>query len=242
MSKKILTFRFKKPINLYAFTDVHIGAKSFDSKKFYEAIDALKKDKDAYCFFNGDNLEFIPPSYGIPESGQVQSVDEQIEVFVKILKELGKKVLFFRSGNHEERAWRLGGVDIAKHISRETKIPSVGIGMAEVQIFIGKRKNRLVTSHGEGGGSKKVLTNMQLTFPGADLYFSGHTHELYCNETHEFVNTDSGEEVMHNVIEMVGGSFLQWADYARSKNMRPTKTGCYILSLTHEGVKVKGRI
>ena len=242
MAKKINVFTFKKPINLYAFTDVHIGAKDHDEKKFQKAIATLMRDPNGYCFFNGDNLEFIPPNYGIPEGGQIQSTDEQIETFVRLLKSLGKKVLFFRSGNHEERAWRLGGVEIAKHIAREVKVPALGVGMEEVHIRVGQKKYRIVTSHGEGGSSKKVLTNMQLTFPGADLYFSGHTHELYYNEGNLNIDTSSGTEEFRPQIEMVGGSFLGWADYARAKNMRPTQTGCFILSVGTERLSVKGRV
>jgi predicted MPP superfamily phosphohydrolase len=242
MKKKVLSIKFNKPINLYCFTDVHIGAKEHDSVKFKKAIDTLMKDPSGYCFFNGDTLEFIPPNYGIPEGGQNLSTDEQIESLVKLLKKLGKKVLFFRSGNHESRALRLGGVELSKHISRETKIPMIGVGMEEVHVWIKKRKNRLVTTHGEGGNSKKILTNMQLTFPGADLYFSGHTHEMYINEGNMTISTSSGMEEFTNQIEMVGGSFLGWADYARSKNMRPTQTGCYVLEINENGVRAKGKI
>jgi hypothetical protein len=243
MAKKAIhKWQFKKPINLYAFTDVHIGAKEHDKVKFAKALAMLRRDPNGYCFFNGDNLEFIPPNYGIPEGGQVQSTDEQIEIFVNLLKSLGKKVLFFRSGNHEERAWRLGGVEIARHIAREIGIPALGVGMEEVHIWVGKKKYRVVTSHGEGGGSKKVLTNMQLAFPGADLYFSGHTHEMYYNEGNLNIDTSAGYEEFRPQIEMVGGSFLGWADYARAKNMRPTQTGNFIISLGDDRLAVKGKI
>lgn len=242
MTKSIPVFKFSKPINLYPFTDIHIGAKDHDSTKFKKAIKILKEDPNGYCFFNGDNLEFIPPNYGIPERGQVSTPDEQIEQYVKVLKSLGKKVLFFRSGNHEERAWRLGGIEVARHISRELKIPSLSVGMEEVHIMIGKKKYRLVTSHGEGGSSKKTLINMQLTFPGADLYFSGHTHELYFNEGNINIDTSSGKEKFKSQIEMVGGSYLGWAEYARANNMRPTQTGSFILRLDSECMSVKGKI
>lgn len=242
MSKKIPVFKFTKSINLYPFTDVHIGSKDHDAEKFSKAIKALKADPNGYCFFNGDNLEFIPPNYGIPERGQALSTDEQIEVFVKLLKGLGKKVLFIRSGNHEERAWRMGGVEIAKHLSRELQIPYLSVGMEEVHVFIGKRKFRIVTSHGEGGSSKKVLMNMQLTFPGADLYFTGHTHEFYYNEGNLNIDTSSGSEEFRPQIEMVGGSFSGWAEYARAKNLRPTQTGCFVLRLDGERISVKGKI
>lgn len=241
--RKIKTFKFNKTINLYCFTDVHIGAREHDHVKFQKAIAALKKDPNGYCFFNGDTLEFIPPNYGIPEGGQIKSTDEQIEELVKLLNDLGKKVLFFRSGNHEARALRLGGVDLAKHISRETKVHQLHTGIDEVVIQIGSRHMRLVTSHGEGGSSKRILDNMVWDRPGADLYFSGHTHE-FKNYSEGSIQTDTstGLEVdVEGVPMLVGGSFLGYADYARSKNMRKTQTGCYILELSTKGLNIKGK-
>jgi hypothetical protein len=228
---------------LYAFTDVHIGAKAHDEVKFKRALDKLRKDPNGYCFFNGDNLEFIPDGYGISQNEQSLGINEQLDVFIDLLKSLGKKVLFFRTGNHEERAARCcGGIDIGKRISRESGVPMLHVGMEEVHIYIKKQKLRIVTSHGEGGGSKKVHLNMQLSFPGADLYFSGHTHEMYYNEGNLNIDTSSGEEAFRGQVEMVGGSFLNWAEYARGKNMRPTQTGCYVLELDESGVNVRGTI
>lgn len=242
MNKKIKTFNFNKPINLYCFTDVHIGAQDHDKKKFTKAIEILKKDPNGYCFFNGDTVEFIPPNYGIPESGQELDIEKQLDSFEDVIKQLKGKVLFLRAGNHEMRGWRLSGADPIKRMAKYGKIEYLHEGMEEVHVNIKGKKLRLVTSHGEGGSSKRVLSNMQLTFPGADLYFSGHTHEMYVNEGNQTISTYSGIEEFKGQIEMVGGSFLGWADYARAKNMRPTQTGCYVLTLDKNGVKVKGKI
>ena len=237
---KINAFKFKSAINLYAITDAHIGSKAHDAVKFKKTITQIKKDPNAYCFFNGDNIELIPPNYGIPEGGQEFSVDEQVREFTDLLKSLGKKVLFIRAGNHENRAANLLGFDLAAFLGKELKIPALHVGMEEVHIYIGKTKLRIVTSHGEGGGSKRVLNNMQLSFPGADLYVSGHTHEKYVNAGNLTVDTSSGEEVLRPQIECVGGSFLNWADYARGKNMRPTETGCFIFHCGDKGIFLNG--
>lgn len=240
--KVIKTFKFKSAINLYCFTDVHIGAKDHDKVKFAKAIDMLKKDKNGYCFFNGDNLEFTPGGHHGATNEQSTSNTDQINEFVDLVKSLGKKVLFFRTGNHEARAADLCDVHVYSVLSKTLSIPELHRGMEEVHFYIGKKKIRLVSSHGEGGNSKRALTQMQITFPGADIYFTGHTHEFYCIETNETVETSSGEEVRKGQLEICGGSFLGWADYARSKNMRPTKTGCYVLYIDSDGALVKESI
>lgn len=241
-SKKIKKFKFNKAINLYCFTDVHMGAKDHDSKKFKKAIDILKKDKDGYCFFNGDTLEFTPGGHHGATNEQNMSNTDQLKAFTNMIKDLGKKVLFFRTGNHEARAAELCDVKVYEVLSNVLKVPELHRGMEEVHVNIKNKTLRLATTHGEGGGSKRALMQLQLAFPGADLFFTGHTHELYCNEGNINIDTSTGFEVFKRQIEICGGSFLGWADYARSKNMRPTETGCFVLRLDENGVFVKGKI
>ena len=81
-----------------------------------------------------------------------------------------------------------------------------------------------------------------MAFPGADIYFTGHTHELYFNEGNLVVDTASGMEVFKEQLQIVGGSFTKWAKYARDKNMMPRKPGCYVLEISENGVKLKGKI
>lgn len=242
MSKKIKSWKFNKPINLYCFTDVHMGAKDHDSKKFMKAIKMLKADKNGYCFFNGDTLEFTPGGHHGATNEQSMSNTDQINAFTNMVRDLGKKVLFFRTGNHEARAADLCDVKVYEVLSNTLKVPELHRGMEEVHLNVGKNKIRLVSSHGEGGSSKRALANMQLSLPGADIYFTGHTHEFFYNKGNVTLDTSDGYERRKSQIEIVGGSFLGWADYARGKNMRPTQTGCYILELSENGVLVKGEI
>lgn len=229
-------FKFKSSINLYCMTDVHIGAVGHDKAKFDRFVNMCLKDRNGYCFMNGDVMEFIPPSYGINEEGQDKSVDEQIDEMVGLVKKLKKKMLFFRNGNHEERGWRLAGIDIAKHIHRETGVTLLHQGIDRIFIDIGKKRYSIVSTHGASSSSKNTLKNMELAVPGADLYFMGHTHELYANTTSMWID-ESGQ--FRNKIQMVGGSFLGWADYARKKNYVPTQTGAYIIRISKDGMSAE---
>jgi predicted MPP superfamily phosphohydrolase len=243
--KKIQQRTFTSSFNLYAITDAHIGAKDHDKEKFNKLIATIKKDPNGYCFFNGDNFELIPPGYYISQEGQEVSVDEQIEGFVDLLKELGDKVIFIRTGNHEERANTLCGIDITKRIAKEVKLPQLGMGMEMFRLIMKKdtqsKEIKIVSSHGEGGNSKSILDRMQLSFPGADLYFTGHTHELMINEGYCSIDTTGEYEQFKNLLLVVGGSFSGWADYAREKNKRPLQTGCYVFEVSFDGVSLKGR-
>lgn len=242
--KKVLEFKFKKAINLYCFTDVHIGSKEHDKVKFKKAITMLQKDPNGYCFFNGDNIDFTPGGYhGAPDEQEIDN-NEQLEGFSDLLRSLGKKVLFVRPGNHELRAAQLCDVNIIEHLGRELNLPIVHVGSSEMHIFIGNKRIRMITTHGMGGKSKPVLEKLRYNYEGRDCYFTGHTHE-FLNHAEGFVTIDSdtGFEIEVTSAPMLaGGSFQMYSDYARAANMRRTQTGCYILVLDENGLRVKGKI
>ena len=241
-SVKIKKFIFNGPINLYCFADVHIGNKGHDSQKFNKAIDQLKKDPNGYCFFNGDTIDFTPPGYHDATNEQDQTLDEQVKNYMLLLKSLGKKVLFIRSGNHEARQNRTLGLDLMKLINKGTQIPIFHEGYEECWIFIGKKRYRIVTSHGEGGGSASVLNRLSLILPGADIYFTGHTHQFNADLTYAPYITVTGKMIRKLVAKIAGGSFQGMADYARNRNMIPTQTGCYVVSFNKENFCIKETI
>ena len=239
---KILKWRFKKSFNLYAITDAHIGAKQHEAELFNKVIQTILDDPHGYCFFNGDNIEMIPPDYGINPDGQDITPDNQFRSFSALLKRLGKKVLFIRVGNHENRIYDLCGINPSLLSAEELGVPVIDKGMAEVQIFIGDKKIRIVTSHGDGySNSAKVLQNMQDVFPGADLYFTGHTHELQEDMRFMKVDTDGDHEINRPILKVVGGSFLGWADYARLRNQKPKTPGCFVFRCAYSGIKIRQR-
>jgi hypothetical protein len=112
-------------------------------------------------------------------------------------------------------------------------------GEEEVNLIIKNNRIRLVSSHGLGGSPEKVLRNMEQNKPGADIYFIGHSHK--------FLNLNEGYNQDYNIngiaiqsfacLKLVGGSFQNYSDYAQTASMRKTQTGCYILTLSENGVE-----
>lgn len=233
--------------NLYALTDVHIGNNRHNRKLFRKVIETIKNDPKGYCFFNGDNVEMITPSDKMNPSGQIITPEEQLRFFVKIFKYLGKeKVLFFRSGNHDERMYRHVGVDGLRLVTEDLGIPYLGIGPQEIQIVFEKgehKRLRIVTTHGEGCGAVKALQVMQNTFPSADLYFTGHTHEMFVDNKLCKVITDNGIEEYVPILKVAGGSFCGWCDYQRNANQQKKTEGCYVFRCSPKtGISVQGNL
>lgn len=240
INKKYLELKFKKPINLYCFTDVHIGAKAFDRDKFYKIIKMLKKDKDGYCFFNGDTFECTPDGYHNAVNDQNLTINEQVEEYTKIIKDLGKKVLFMRPGNHEQRVANLTGFDIYTRLKEELKIPILNLGNELVYFNFNNKKVSLVTSHGMGGNPNKIMSNLEKMYRGANAYIIGHTHQ-FRNLNEGFQTFDmscDSETLKSDVIQLIGGSFMKYADYARHLNHRPTETGCYVLKVDGDNISI----
>lgn len=234
------TFKFNKPINLYCFTDAHIGSKEFDKDKFEKVLKLLKKDKNGYCFFNGDNFDCTPDGYHNATNEQNLTIDEQTDEFIKIIKSLGKKVLFMRQGNHEQRVQNLTGFNLYERIGKELNIPILHIGCEKVIFEINKKRRVFVSSHGMSGSSQKVLDNMMKTHRDGDCYFVGHTHGFKnLNEGFQTFDITKNEEVLKSdVLQLAGGSFQKYADYARALNHRPTETGCYVLNINENEISI----
>jgi hypothetical protein len=240
-NKKTGNFEFvsKKPINLYCFTDVHIGHNAHDFNKFNKILERLKKDPDGYCFFNGDSIDFTPDGRFDATNEQGLRLKDQVKEYKKLLKSLGKKVLFHRIGNHEARANKALGEGLADLLIDMDNIPILHEGYDEFEIVIAGNRHRLVTSHGEGGNSDSILTKLTLTLPGADFYFSGHTHDLFCDVTYApYIHM--GKKIQKKVFKVAGGTFEKpEAAYARTRNMVPKQTGCFIFNINLNGIDMK---
>lgn len=240
--KKSLTIKFNKPINLYCLTDVHIGHKDHDKDKFNKIIKLIQKDKNAYCFFNGDNLDFTPNGYHNARSEQILSNDEQIDYFRNLLtKTLKDKVLFFRAGNHELRADNLVGTNIYDSLSKETFVPQVSVGASLTTFVINGKKSTLVSSHGMGGSSMTIMKNLTASFRKADAFFIGHNHE-FKNINEGYQTFDLECNLSEDVPMLCGGSFQSYAEYAAELNKRPTQTGCYVLRIDENGISIKEKL
>ena len=146
---KILEKTINKPkVNIHCLTDVHVGSKVFDRMLFLKAIDMIKKDPNAVWFGNGDMLEFIPPSYHIPEGDQAFDNNEQYEQFVTMVRPILNKCLFMRGGNHDTlRSVKLAGIDIIRVMCDDLEIPYFPFPGYTVVSY---KKGRFVIASGHG--------------------------------------------------------------------------------------------
>jgi hypothetical protein len=216
----------KKKVNIHCLTDVHLGSRTFDRVFFLKAISTIKKDPNAVWFGNGDMLEFIPPNYYISDNDQAFDNNEQYEQFVKMIRPIIDKCLFFRGGNHDTlRSVKLAGIDIIRVMCEDLEIPYFPYPGYTVINY--KRNNYTIASgHGKSGAKNGDLELQRLRniFPEADMYYLGHNHQLYAKPIDSFEIMKENEEVKRQWF-VRGGSFIGYADYARYAMFEPQTKG-----------------
>lgn len=234
------TFRFdtKKPVALWALSDVHHGHVSHDSELF-ERHRAIAKAARAKVLFLGDALEAVTTGSKVANMGaafdQTLSIGDQEDAFLDAMK--GLRVLCTVEGNHEARVTRTTGTSPFKNINRLLAaqqgypVPFLQHG-GYVNIKVGSQSYRFHVGHGEGGPTTYFRYTMR-DWPEADAWLAGHTHEL--GNWEHLVHRSGGPK---RVTTCRTGSYLELPSYAAARpgtNMIPA-TGSYLIWL-HPTVK-----
>lgn len=110
-------------INIYPISDVHYGHIACDIETFLQDVEYVKNHDNVYTFLNGDiieNASKLSIASGVYEQNKMP--DEQIFDIIKILAPIAHKILFYVSGNHEERVYKHLGVDVGRLIAEKLNV------------------------------------------------------------------------------------------------------------------------
>ena len=234
----ILRYNFDKPIRIHAATDIHHGANEHNWKLFDRFIETVNEDPDARWFMNGDNLELIPPGYKISQRGQSMEPDEQHLSFFKRIEKIADKCLFIRGGNHDYiRSVSLGGFDVSTALADRLDCPYFELP-GYMQVNIEGRDWNIVSMHGKSGGQNGdlELNKLASVYIHGDIYFAGDNHQLYCKPIDSLI-IHQGEERLHRRWYIRGGSFLNYADYARYSSYPIVRAGWVTMELSKQKIK-----
>tara|TARA_R100000152_G_C6772253_1_gene199063 strand:+ start:1317 stop:2198 length:882 start_codon:yes stop_codon:yes gene_type:complete len=222
----LLSFKFDGPIKVHGATDVHHGAAEHSWSHFDEFIEEVDADPQARWFLNGDNIELIPPNYKIPQRGQSMEPDEQHISFRKRIEKIADKLLFIRGGNHDFiRSVNILGFDVSMLLADDLKVPYFKMP-GYTRIDINDKSWYLVSGHGKSGGKNGdlELDKMAAVYSQGDVFFLGHNHQLYAKPI-DSLRVEGSEEKLHRRWYCRGGSFLNYAEYARYSFYPMIRTG-----------------
>ena len=203
--------------------DFHIGHESHATNPFNAHLNFLKDRKHIKIGLMGDYIEYAVNTPFV--ESEVMNVDEQIDLFVRAMKPLRKRIMFILWGNHEERyAMYTKSNRLLKGIASEIGVSDkcyIGEPQRGVNIIIssGKQKYGVYAHHSKTGAI--VNKTIQLRRSGsqmrAALIVHGHTHHLGYEQRTIRELTDR-KRVTKRQLLVSTGCFMKDASYAEARS------------------------
>lgn len=174
-------------IHIYAISDLHIGAKECNIKKFKLWLDMVINDPVGYVVICGDMI-----NNGLKDSKtnvyeEVLRPSDQCDLLIKLLKPLADagRILGWIGGNHEYRSVRESDDDPAYNCARTLGVSDrYRQNFAGIKISLGtdprKRTRQCTYVIGLIHGASRIK-HMKFcnSLEGFDIVYSGHVHDPY---------------------------------------------------------------
>lgn len=171
--------------HIIPLSDLHIGDKFFNEKKYLKMIDWIKNTENIYVTLGGDLINNAIIGSVSDTYGEVKTPTQAKGWCVESLKPIKKRILGVVKGNHENRSKKLADWDITQDIARELEV-EYGEESLYLNIKLGNYKNcgrvnyTMYLTHGTGGGgspggrANAIYKANKIVL--ADLYVMGHVH------------------------------------------------------------------
>lgn len=203
--------------------DFHIGHESHATNPFNAHLNFLNERKHIQIGLMGDYIEYAVNTPYI--ESEVINVDQQIDLFVRAMKPLAKRINFILWGNHEERyALYTKSNRLMKGIAREIGVTNkcfIGEPQRGVNVIIsaGRRKYGMYAHHSKTGAI--INKTIQLRRSGsqirAALIAHGHTHHLGY-EQRTIRELTNNRRITKRQWLVSTGCFMKDASYAEARS------------------------
>jgi len=198
----------RKNAVIYNISCVHIGSRACHEKVANELVERIADEK-AYATFGGDQLEGKPvrSNHFDPHSlvKGLETIDQQVDYFVKLVKPISKRILMIQTGNHE--LYLLPDHDVIGAICDGLRRPEI---KGDYQAWVNFCDVTMHFWHGRSSmprgakdpikreaNQKEWLKNKLQGLAGsADAMYMAHTHHcLVVPPTEKYALLDHGEDV-----------------------------------------------
>lgn len=210
--------------------DIHWGHPNCDQENVRGYLE-WAREKDAWILLMGDLIEnSTRESVGAGVYEQTIPPDQQIDEMLDLLEPFSDLIVGSLTGNHEERTFKLTGVDPAKYIARVLRVPYLRYG-AFLRCSIRRRGFTVYATHGASnaatGATKLNAVKKLVRIADADLYLMGHMHDLLTETVvRKCIDTRSKGIITRRQHFVVTGNFLTYEDsYSEMKCYEPSKVG-----------------
>lgn len=220
--------------------DWHIGAKGVDKVALRKMIDYIKKS-GANWMFTGDMCESTIHTHKNfdmrTQDPEIQGIEAEYSWAKKLIKPIADQCAGILTGNHDERNAKSSEIDMVRMLCDDFEIPYLK-NAAYTRIrysAYGKSCSTLVYmvhgfSSGRQRGSRINSLESLSNAHRADVYVSGHTHDMFVTSALVDTMTDSGNYVQKMLYFGNTGTFLRsyvqgQSSYAEAAGYRPNKVG-----------------
>lgn len=243
-------------IKIIPISDCHIGSSKFLGSKLESLIDEVKNEPNTYCVLAGDLINNATKTSVSDIYSEALSPMESLKVAIELFRPIKDKILAVVSGNHEERTYRMDGIDLTQFFCNELGL-SECYNPTSVCLFLKFGKNlkaskkttpcvyTMFIQHGSGGGRTVGGLANTLARRGeiinTDIVIIGHTHRpVTFRECRYEVDIQNGyvrekETVFVNTCSQMG-----YEAYAEKNALKPTSTVNpeIILNHTYKAIRV----
>lgn len=234
-------------VNIYPLADLHIGDPHSFSGLIGERFDMIQKDPHGLVILNGDLLNTALKNSVSDVYAEKLSPMAQIARLVEILTPIKDRIIGATTGNHENRVYRMDGVDIMRLVCRELGIEDK-YDPCGVMIFLRFGKKRchhggempqcytIYASHGSGGGRKEGAKAIRLadmaSIIDADIYVHSHTHlPMTMKQAFYRVNPGNCSTALVDRLFVNTGACLDYGGYGQAQEFKPASPAMPIITL-----------
>ena len=212
--------------------DLHHGHPQSWTERFTEFLDYAIQHQ-IYVIFMGDLLESgLTTSVGDSVYQQTLNPQAQYESVMELLKPVCEKkiCLGFHMGNHEMRIKNVTGIDVAKNMCRELRIPYLGYACWNLW-YVGDESYTVYSWHGSSG-AKFPHSKLKVAYDAAhsfdcDVFAMAHTHDVIGDIIEQqYVDKHQKKVKVRKKLIVLTGHYLGYdASYAQMKGYAPSKLG-----------------
>lgn len=180
-----------KEIEIHPLADFHIGDAHCDFRHIQKMLKHIEETPNAYATLGGDMMDTAIASSVGDTYGASLTPMEQLKQCVAIFEPIKDKILCILGGNHENRIYKMDGIDITGLMAAQLGLQGkYSPTTAFLFVRFGQNADRSCrgrkmcytgyVTHGSGGGRKEGGKINRLadyaTICDADFYISAHTH------------------------------------------------------------------
>jgi len=167
------------------------------------------------------------------------SPEEQLWLATETFAKIQHKMAFSLMGNHEFRSARASGIDSAKQLAANLKLPYFA-DYAFVTVRWRGNNFRMLVHHGAGGGTtagaQRNAARKDMSWTKADIIWTGHLHKAMADCVFSVDYDHAGRAFERSSLVLISPAYLKYfGGYGAAKRMAPDSRGLTAVTLNSDG-------